>query len=418
MRSDATRRAASPLVWAAGVVTLVVAAVALRRLVGTLAPSATVKEIADRWSMGGFALVLAAVAVLILVMRPGNRIGWVALGLAFFLAVNALSNSVAVEVPKGELSVALVLSRDIGFAAFISLIAWLLLLFPDGHLPSRRWRVVGWAIAAWSVLVVAASVLSPVTDQNGELVPNPTGGGPRPVGDLAAGVLPALDVMVLPLFLAAASAVIVRLVRSRGVERQQVKWFAYAAAMFPVGGIAARIVPSSVGSVAGIAVDVLLFGLPIAIAVAILRHRLYDIDLLIKRTVVYAATTAALAAVFFAGILATQTLLRPLTAGSELAIAASTLLSFAMFQPIRRLVQDAVDRRFDHSRYDAARTLDAFSARLGDDIDLDALRGNLLAAVGATMAPAQMSLWLRDRPENADGRRPALAESSSMSART
>jgi hypothetical protein len=140
-----------------------------------------------------------------------------------------------------------------------------------------------------------------------------------------------------------------------------------------------------------------LASIPVWLAIAILRHRLYDIDLLIKRTVVYGATTAAIAATFFLGIVSLQGIIQPLTSGSELAIAASTLVSFALFHPIRRRVQNAVDLRFDRSRYDAARTLDAFADRLRDEVDLDALRTHLLGSVQQTMAPAHASLWLRER---------------------
>ena len=138
--------------------------------------------------------------------------------------------------------------------------------------------------------------------------------------------------------------------------------------------------------------------IPLAVGVAILRYRLYDIDLLIKRTVVYGATTAALAGTFWLGILALQRLLSPVTSGSEVAIAASTLMSLALFQPVRRRVEDAVDRRFDRSRYSASRTIDVFADQLRDEVDLAAVRANLLSTVSATMAPAHASLWLRERP--------------------
>jgi hypothetical protein len=142
---------------------------------------------------------------------------------------------------------------------------------------------------------------------------------------------------------------------------------------------------------------VAVLGVPVATGIAILRHRLYDIDLLINRTLVYGATSAAIGATFFGGIIALQTLLRPLTAGSELSVAISTLASFALFQPIRRRVQGTVDRRFDRSRYDAGRTLEVFADRLRDEVDLDALRDDLLGAVRQTMAPTHASLWLRER---------------------
>jgi hypothetical protein len=137
--------------------------------------------------------------------------------------------------------------------------------------------------------------------------------------------------------------------------------------------------------------------IPIAAGIAVLRYRLYDIDLLINRTLVYGATSAVLAMTFFGGVLAFQTVLRPITGVSEVAIAVSTLLSFALFQPIRRRAQDLVDRRFNRSRYDAARTLDVFARRLRDEVDLNILETELLGVVGSTMAPAHVSLWLRGR---------------------
>jgi hypothetical protein len=154
---------------------------------------------------------------------------------------------------------------------------------------------------------------------------------------------------------------------------------------------------SSLGGFGPLVVGVALNLIPISVAIAILRYRLYDIDLLIKRTIVYGASTAAIAALFWLGILALQRLLSPVTSGSEVAIAASTLVSLALFQPIRRRVQDAVDRRFDRSRYSAARTVDGFAEQLRDEVNLDELRADLLGAVQLTMAPAYSSLWLRER---------------------
>ena len=143
------------------------------------------------------------------------------------------------------------------------------------------------------------------------------------------------------------------------------------------------------------AVYLSLASIPVWLAIAVLRHRLYDIDLLIKRTVVYGATSAAIATTFFLGTVALQAVLRPLMSGSELAIAASTLVSFVVFQPIRGRIQVAVDQRFDRSRYDAARTVDGFAERLRDEVDLDQVRADLLSSVQQTMAPAHTSLWLR-----------------------
>jgi hypothetical protein len=138
--------------------------------------------------------------------------------------------------------------------------------------------------------------------------------------------------------------------------------------------------------------------IPISIAVAVLRYRLYDIDFLIERTLVYGVTTGAIGLTFFSGIVVLQALLRPFTSGSEVAVAISTLVNFALFQPLRSRVQDAVDRRFYRSRYDAARTVDAFSMRLRDEVDLDAVRDELLDAVGITLSPIHASVWLRETP--------------------
>jgi hypothetical protein len=163
------------------------------------------------------------------------------------------------------------------------------------------------------------------------------------------------------------------------------------------GSLSVEVVPFGLLASTGV-LYLSLAAIPVWLAIAILRHRLYDIDLLIKRTVVYGATSAAIAATFFVGIVALQAVLQPITSGSELSVAASTLVSFALFQPIRRRIQGAVDRRFDRSRYDAARTLELFADRLRDEVDLDSLRAHLLGAVQQTMGPAHTSLWLRERP--------------------
>jgi hypothetical protein len=247
-------------------------------------------------------------------------------------------------------------------------------------------------LAAWPPLLFTTAMLAPKGLSGGKPAPNPFGGIQGTIGELLNVVLAALFFLFVPLVVGALLAAIVRFARSRGAERQQLKWLAYWAGLFGVVLVSSAIAPSAATT---LAVNVGINGLPIAVAIAILRYRLYDIDLLIKRTLVYGATSAAIAASFSAGTIAVQALLRPVTSGDELAVAVSTLLSVALFQPIRGRVQDAVDRRFDRSRYDAARTLDAFADRLRDEVDLDALRAELLDVVGGTMAPAHASLWLR-----------------------
>jgi hypothetical protein len=216
------------------------------------------------------------------------------------------------------------------------------------------------------------------------------------VGEFLNLALTVLGYGVAVVLIGTLVAAIVRFRHSRGSERQQLKWLAYWAALL-VASIVVNVAATNQVTVA--LTNLVISGLPITVAIAIFRYRLYDIDLLIKRTFVYGATSAAIAATFYLGIVALQGLLRPITLGSELPVAASTLVSFALFQPIRRRVQGAVDQRFDRSRYDAARTVDAFADRLRDEVDLDALRAELLGIVSRTMSPTHASIWLKDRPE-------------------
>jgi hypothetical protein len=195
--------------------------------------------------------------------------------------------------------------------------------------------------------------------------------------------------------------VAIRFRRSHWVERLQIKWFLYAVGVV-VLAFATLFPLAFVGNV--ISSDMFFFTfmftftlIPLSIGVAILRYRLYDIDHLINRTLVYGVTTGAIGLTFFGGVVVLAALLRPFISGSEVAVAVSTLVSFALFQPLRSRIQDAVDRRFYRSRYDAARTLDAFSVRLRDEVDLDAVRANLIDAVHHTVQPAHASVWLRAR---------------------
>ena len=275
--------------------------------------------------------------------------------------------------------------------------SYLFLVFPDGRLPSSRWRPVAWAtIATIVVWTVATAVLPGQLNQfvavSNPLWPDSTGGPP---GQTTFGrAISVLTVLVAAL---CAAAMVQRFRGSTGVERQQLKWMAYAAAIVAIGVVLVPAATPERKLFQVVQMSTLLL-IPAAAGIAILRHRLYDVDLLIKRTVVYGSLSAILAAIYVAAVVLSEALLRPFTGASEVSVAGSTLLVAALFQPVRHRVQRVVDRAFYRGRYDAARTLDAFSARLGDEVDLDTVGAELAQAVGTTLRPAHVSLWLRAGP--------------------
>jgi hypothetical protein len=269
-------------------------------------------------------------------------------------------------------------------------------------------------LSALRYLGSVALILFFLTFPDGRFVPRWTRwlGVTWTVSEFLRAFVPAASALNVPLFAVGPLGILFaqiyryRLV-SGPIERRQTKWVVFGLSIalagffagiwiFVISGVSAGRASPLVDLAAQSVVFMFITLIPVSIGIAILRYRLYDIDLLIKRTLVYGATSAAIAATFWVGILALQTVLRPLISGSELAVAASTLVSFALFQPVRRRVQEAVDRRFDRSRYDAALTLDAFADRLRDEVDLDALRADLIGAVRQTMSPAHASVWLRE----------------------
>jgi hypothetical protein len=274
-------------------------------------------------------------------------------------------------------------------------LALLLMVFPTGRLPSRRWRPVAWAAGAVFVLAALSSPLLPGSPADG-LRPNPIA-IPALEGVLRLAYATA-NAVLFGVILAALVSLVVRFRRATGVERQQLKWFAYGTALLlllPVAGA----VGARLGDTAGeLLVAAIVSALPVAIGIAVLRYRLYDIDRLVNRTVVYGLLTMLLAGVYAGLVFALSQLLNPADQQSALAVAASTLVVAALFQPARRRIQGLVDRRFNRRRYDAARTVAAFSTRLRDQIELDTLSTELLAVVDQTVQPVQLSLWLRPTP--------------------
>jgi hypothetical protein len=331
--------------------------------------------------------------------RPQNVVGWLLAAVGWISCWQYLTVGYAIHALFGEARLPLAEASAWAFSwsgMWVGLLAGSLLVrFPDGRIAERRgWFSVALFIAAAALATVAFGL------RQGPLflfpeVTNPFGvAGADGALDTAIGTAGLLYLAAIALGF---NALLRRSGRARGVERQQFKWFMASMVLAFVVLTAGGAVLLADADLAKLVLSNGIAVVPISVGVAILRYRLYDIDILIKRTLVYGATSATIAATFFLGLLGLQQVLRPLTSGSELAVAASTLVSFALFQPIRRRVQNAVDRRFDRSRYDVERTLDSFADRLRDEVDLDALRVNLVGAVNRTMAPTHASLWLRER---------------------
>jgi hypothetical protein len=344
----------------------------------------------------------STVGAVIVSRRPNNIIGWLFNAAGLLLGLNHFSSEYAIytllaqpeSLPGGE--VAAWLAHWL-FVPSAALVVFLFLLFPTGRLPSRRWRwFAGFSVFAASIGAVSMAFSSGMTALGP--VPNPL--GIEGVRDIDRIVEP----FFFTLLLLAAGSMFVRLRGATEVERQQIKWFAYAAAVAVSGNIVghslfaatdaswlrwAGLIPGMVG----------VLGMPVAMGIAILRYRLYEIDTLINRTLVYGALTAILAALYFGGVTATQTIFRVLTGQEEeqpqLAIVVSTLVIAALFNPLRHLIQGFIDRRFYRTKYDARKTLEAFSTKLRDETDLDALSNDLIGVVRETMQPAHVSLWLR-----------------------
>ncbi len=386
------------LVTAAGVVFLV-----LTRHIGATDTTATVASDAL-----GAATVVAFVVIgtLVAARRSRNPIGWVFLWLGILTAVGLVVERYAIYVllvnpgwaDGGTIAAALQANAYLIFLTFFLL---LILLFPTGKVPGRLWRLL--IILGAGTLLGAYAVVSMKPGTLGE----PFDAFRNPLGVEALsgidGPLTALLVVTgVFIVLAAVVSAVLRFRRSRGVERAQFKWFALAAALVGVGllahSIADAFAPGAIDPIEFL-VSLAVAGLPIAAGVAILRYRLYEIDRIINRALVYGVLTAGLAGLYFGIVLALQQVFSSFAGGSELAVAGSTLVVAALFRPVRGRVQMLVDRRFYRQRYDAQRTLEAFTVRLRDEVDLATLGADLGTVVHETMQPAHVSLWLRRQSE-------------------
>jgi hypothetical protein len=357
------------------------------------------------------AVAFSAVGAMIASYRPGNPIGWIFCAAALCQGLSIFGYeyaTYALLTKPGSLPLgpeASWLGQWIWAPGLGLILVFLPLLFPAGRPPSRRWRWVAWlgGLSIGLISVIASVVLW--SERGPALV--------RPEGPAEEGTSHTLFVvvefaafpMMLVAGLAAVTSLFVRFRRSRGDERQQIKWFASASALTFGFVFVFQALSNTEGGLleAGLAVVglILVPSIPVATGVAIFRYRLYDIDRIINRTLVYGALTGVLVAVYVGGVVLLQTLFRSLTGGeSTLAVVASTLAIAALFHPLRRRIQAFIDRRFYRERYDATKTLDVFSSKLRDETDLDVLAGHLVGVVRETVQPDRASLWLRGSLRN------------------
>ena len=409
-----SHRTAAWLAWSLAGLSVAMSAVsaALYIAAGSVQPPSS-------WGTGGDSGVLIRllpflafplVGALIASRRPMNPIGWICLAVGIIWMVILISTSYGVYglvVSPGSLPFPAAIGslQEWMWVPAVGLFGiYLILLFPDGRLPSRRWRPLAWLSGGAIILVSAGTVLSPGSMDGLPGIRNPFGLEKYPwVADATLSLT-----LLLPLcMLASAVSLVLRFLRSRGEEREQIKWLAFAASILGLGFssyvIPGNILPDDAGGVDRLwenlledAVTLSFAGIPVAIGFAVLKYRLYAIDVVINRTLVYGSLTATLVAFYFGGIVLLQRLFVALTGEkSTLAVVASTLLIAALFNPLRRRIQSFIDRRFYRRKYDARKTLEAFSAKLRDETDLNALNGELVGVVRETMQPVHVSLWLR-----------------------
>jgi hypothetical protein len=344
----------------------------------------------------------ATLGALIVSRRPGNVIGWI------FCAAGLGGG---IQFLFGQYATVALLAPDLGFAggavaAWLSMVMqfsvvaaglFLILLFPTGTLLSPRWRVVEWIAGTSAAAALVSMSLQPGQNESLPFAQNPFG---IEGAAWTLGFVEAVGGWIFLLsFIAGIVSLVLRFLRSRGEERLQLKWFVYAATLGFVAILFGSVLaPSALDKHIGTLVWTLApLGLPISAGIAILKYRLYEIDILINRTLVYGTLTVALIALYFSAIVVLQRVFVVFTGQkSTLAVVASTLLIAALFNPLRRRIQSFIDRRFYRHKYDAQKTLESFGARLRQETDLDDLGADLVSVVRETMQPAHVALWLRE----------------------
>lgn len=344
-----------------------------------------------------------AIGVLIVQRRPGN-----AVGPALFILGVYISGYIVADwfigqpgPPAGAAIFAWLISISDGPGFALVILA--ILVFPDGRLPSPRWRPVLGVAAVASVLIPAGAGFQPGPLSYYPAIPNPFGVAGYPgIGIASAGYL-----LVAILAVLAAASLVVRWRGASDQRKAQLKWVAAAAAVLAISQVAitataGRQTDQAFGRVTmnelAVLLSIVAFSIfPLAVGIAVLRYRLYEIDRIISRTLTYGALTVVLAAAYVAGLLATQAILAPFTSRTgPIPVIASTLVVFVLFQPARRRLKAAMDRRFNRSRYDALRTVEDFATRLRDEVDIDRLSREIATVVEETLAPVQTRIWLRN----------------------
>jgi hypothetical protein len=384
------------LLWA---MTLVVAAAGLALLVWDWSTPVPGGFFGIRGFTGLWAVGFGTVGALLTWRRPGHPVGWV------FAAAGMAS---AVDFATFEYGLAAAGRRGLpagGYVGWLQLWIWvplialitvyLFLLFPDGRLPGPRWRPVGWMAAGFGVIAITGLALIPGGDRpNLPGLRNPFGVAPAwwPFDAAVAGLAGLVGCAVL-----AAWSLFARSRRGPAVERQQIKWLAYSGclvALTLVPSVSLSLSPGTAARIAQGALMVAVLAMPAAVAVAVLKYRLYEIDRIISRTLAYAVVTGLMVGVY-AGLVLLATRVPGVT--TPPAVAAATLAAAALFNPLRHRVQRAVDRRFNRARYDADKTVAAFAARLQDGVDLKTVQADLARVVQDALEPAQVSVWIRPR---------------------
>jgi len=397
-----SRHAATRLAWSLWALSVALTALSLLLLARSIShPDVYIFE---HWVDSTLAAIaFSTVGAVIAPRTPSdNTIGWLfcIVGLLFavthFTAEYAIYTLLAApgsHMPAGEAAAWL---ESWLWVPQLGSVVSVVLLFPNGRLPGRGWRWFAWLSVLLVLVGALLSALSP-----GPIISLGPINNPLAVESLPNDAYKSVERVMNALIFVAVISLIIRLRRARDLERQQIKWFVYAIVLMISGGILTYPVSDVIGSVwlkwiSFVPFIVGVMSIPIAMGVAILRYRLYEIDTLINRTLVYGSLTATLIALYFGGIVVMQRLFVLLTGEqSTLAVVASTLLIAALFTPLRRRIQSLIDRSFYRRKYDARKTLEGFSMKLRDETDLEALRGDLVRVVRETMQPAHVSLWLR-----------------------